>query len=285
MDFLKHLWARIQEDDIAGLSAEMTYNWMLALVPTLIFVFALFGMFGVQSNLFGELLVHLQKLVPHDAFALIQASLQELTKDSNGSLAIISFLGALWTASNGAVTLEKAINRASRCTEIHRSFWMQRAVALLLVIGLGILLFVCANLIVFGEIIFNTIQRYIYLPSWTGLVFSLIRWTIPIAGLILISAFIYYVAPDYWPESKRKESKKHIWRGSLTFVSLWIIVSWLFSLYVTNMGNYNKIYGPMGAIVILLIWLYLTSFSLLCGSEVNGIFNECKTSKSAISSN
>lgn len=285
MDFLKRLWTRIQEDDIAGLSAEMTYNWMLALVPTLIFVFALFGMFGVQTTLFEELLVRLHKLVPNDAFALIRASLNELTKDSSGSLAIISFLGALWTASNGAITLEKAINRASRCTETHRNFWMQRAIALLLVIGMGILLFVCANLIVFGEIIFTTIQHYVSLPSWTAPVFTLARWAIPIAGLVLISGFIYYVAPDYWPESRRKETKKHIWRGSLTFVGLWIFVSWLFSLYVSNMGDYNKIYGPMGAIIILMVWLYLTSFSILCGSEVNGIFNECQPGEGKAVSN
>jgi membrane protein len=215
---------------------------------------------------------NLHRLIPGDAFDLIQASLSELTRDSSGSLAIISFLGALWTASNGAITVEKAVNRANHCQEIKRTFWQQRAVALLIVIGLGFLLFVCANLIVFGGLIFDAIQNFLRWPAWMLTLFSFLRWSIPIAGLVLISGFIYWVAPE--PLEDKERAKKSVWPGALTFVGVWIVISIGFSLYVSNMGDYNKIYGPMGAIVILMIWLYLTSLALIIGGEVNALCSE-----------
>lgn len=272
MDFLKQLMARLGEDDSAGLAAEMSYNWMLALLPTLIFIFTLFGMFGIHTDLFAQLMSNLHRLVPNDAFELIQASLSELTRDSSGSLAIASFLGALWTASNGAIAVEKAVNRANHCQEVKRTFWQQRAIALLIVIGLGFLLFVCANLIVFGGLMFDVIQNFLHWPSWMLSLFGFLRWSIPIAGLVLISGFIYWIAPEPMEEPER--AKKSVWPGALTFVGMWILISIAFSIYVSNMGNYNKVYGPMGAIVILMIWLYLTSLALIIGGEVNALCSE-----------
>jgi membrane protein len=272
MDFLKQLMGRLGEDDSAGLAAEMSYNWMLALLPTLIFIFTLFGMFGIHTDLFAQILGNLQRLIPNDAFDLIQASLSELTRDSSGSLALVSFLGALWTASNGAITVEKALNRANHCIEIKRTFWQQRIIALLIVIGLAILLFVCANLIVFGGLMIDAIQDFLRWPEWMLRLFGFLRWSIPIAGLVLISGFIYWIAPE--PLEGRERERKSVWPGALTFVGVWILISIAFSLYVSNMGNYNKIYGPMGAIVILMIWLYLTSFALILGGEVNALYSE-----------
>ena len=272
MDFLKQLLHRLGEDDSIGLAAEMSYNWMLSLLPTLIFLFTLFGLFGVHTDLFAQTMGHLQRLIPQDAFKLIEASLSELTQASSGGLAILSFLGAMWTASNGAVTVEKALNRANHCQEIKRTFWQQRAIALLIVIGLGFLLFVCANLIVFGGLILDAIQNFLRWPAWMLSLFSFLRWTIPIASLILISGFIYWIAPEPLPQQERW--KKSVWPGALTFVGAWIFISIGFSIYVSNMGNYNKIYGPMGAIIILMVWLYLTSLALILGGEVNALYSE-----------
>lgn len=272
LKFLKLLWERLLENDSPGLAAEMTYNWMLSLVPAFIFLFSLFGMFGVQSNLFEHFILRLHRLIPEDAFNLVQACLHELTRDSSGSLALAGLLGAFWTAANGAVTIEKALNRSYRCIEERRGFWQQRAVALWIVLGMGFLLFVCANLLVFGEVLFHTVQQFFPMPPELLGVLGYVRWVIPVLSLIVISAFIYYVAPGYTPERPRK---KHIWRGAMAFVGIWILVSWLFSLYVNNMGNYSRIYGSMGAIVILMIWLYITSFALIIGGEINAIFSEC----------
>ncbi len=272
MKFLKLLWRRLLENDSPGLAAEMTYNWMLSLLPALIFIFSLFGMFGVQSSLFEHFILRLHRLIPADAFNLLETYLRELTRDSSGSLALVSFAGALWTAANGAVTVEKALNRSYRCIEEPRNFWQKRATAMWIVVGMGFLLFVCANLLVFGEVLFQAIQHIFPLPQEMLRLLGYVRWVIPVFSLIVISAFIYYVAPGYKPERPRK---RRIWRGAMAFVGIWIFVSWLFSLYVNNMGNYSRIYGSMGAVIILMVWLYITSFALIIGGEINAIFSDC----------
>jgi len=145
-------------------------------------------------------------------------------------------------------------------------------VAMWIVLGMGFLLFVCANLLVFGEVLFQAIQHLFFLPPEMLDLLGYVRWVIPVLSLIVISAFIYYVAPGYKPEWPRK---RRIWRGAMAFVGIWIFVSWLFSLYVNNMGNYSRIYGSMGAVIILMIWMYITSFALIIGGEINAIFSEC----------
>jgi membrane protein len=246
---------------------------MLSLVPALIFLLTLFGLFGVQTASFQETMSHLRRFMPADALTLIRNCVYELTSASTGGLAVVSLLGALWTASNGAVTIEKALNRSYQCVEQQRSFWHQRLIALVIVLGLGFLLFVGANLIVFGDLIFDALQRYLFLPDWLLTLLAFLRWSIPIIGLVPIMGFIYWVAPDY---SHSRTRKKVVWPGAITFVAVWLLLSWLFGLYVTNMGNYNKIYGPMGAIIILMVWLYLTSLTLIIGGEVNALLIDCR---------
>jgi membrane protein len=272
MHFLRQLWTQINRNDCSGLAAEMSYNWMLSLLPTLIFMLTLLGLFGVQSNSFKEIMVRLHQFMPSDALKLIHDSVKELIRASTGGLAIISLLGALWTASNGAITIEKALNRSYQCTDMQRNFWQQRVVALLIVLGLVFLLFVVSNLIVFGDLMFNAIQTYLRLPVWVLTLLAFLRWCIPIIGLVPVMGFIYWIAPDY---KHTPTTKKVVWPGALTFVGVWLLISWLFSLYVTNLGTYNKIYGSMGVIIILMVWLYLTSFTLIIGGEVNAILTGC----------
>ena len=176
LPFLKRLWDCLNRDDAAGLAAEMTYNWMLSLLPALIFLFTLFGMFGMQSDLFDQFMGRIYVVMPREAYNLLQATLLELTKDSNGGVAILSLLGAIWSASNGVTSIEKALNRSFRCVEKQRGFLRHFWVGVLAVIGLGILLLLSANLIVFGDVIFKFIQQTFWLPEHVGWIFSWMRW-------------------------------------------------------------------------------------------------------------
>jgi membrane protein len=271
MDFLKTLWDRLDRHDASGLSSEMTYHWVFALLPALIFLFALIGLVGASGEFFPQLLRQMHRLIPQDAYQLIQASLQELTRDSTGGLALLGLLGALWTASNGAGTVEKALNRAYHMEgRRRRNFWQKRGAALSIVVGMAVIVLICSNLVVFGDLIYKLIAHFFKLPFWWQQVFAFLRWAISIGGLVLMSAFIYSVAP----ETPQPARAKQIWPGALVFVFLWIGISLLFNLYVTNFGNYNKVYGPMGAIIILMLWLYLTSYALLIGGEINALLLE-----------
>lgn len=265
--FFAQLGERVVRHDCPGLAAEMTYNWMLALLPMLIFVFTLFGILNAQPELFSQVLKVLRRLIPGEAFSLVQVSLQALIKDSSGGLALVSLVASLWTASNGAVTLEKAFSRFYNMDLPTVSFWKQRILAMLVILGLSFLVLICANLVIFGEVILQILRAGLNIPITSLDLFSLLRWVLPISSLLAISWFVYSVAP----RPLGSQSWKSMWPGALVFVPLWILCSVLFSQYVNNMGNYSKVYGPMGAIIVLMIWLYLTSFALLIGGEVNAM--------------
>lgn len=270
---LKRLWRCLNRDDAAGLAAEITYNWMLSLIPALIFIFALFGMFGVKTTLFEQLMDRVYAIAPREAYNLLLASLTELVSASNGGIAILSLAGAIWTASNGVTSVEKALNRAFRNVEMRRGMVRNYLVGIGAVVGLGFLMFVSANLVVFGDVIFNFIQNTFRVGPEVLLVLGWFRWGIAVGGLVLIISFIYWLVPDV------RLAKLSFWKrvlpGTLVFVPLWLLISWLFSLYVTNFGHYNKVYGSMGAIIVLMLWLYLTSYTLIIGGEVNAIASGC----------
>lgn len=269
--FLKDLWARIGQNDYFGLSAEMAYNWMMALVPLLIFLFSLFGMVTGGGDGFGQILDQLRRLLPADAFNLVRGTLEDLTRNSSGGLAAAGLLGALWASSNGAMVVIKALDRAYRCTEESRHFIMQRLIGLSIVVGMGLIMLVFSNVIVFGGMALDAMEAWFRPYGLAVRLLEVARWALPLAGLVLVSMFIYSIAPN----RKIRGHWKETWPGALTFVGLWVAISWLFSLYVSNMGNYSKVYGPMGAIIILLFWLYLTSFALLIGGQVNAIHAGC----------
>lgn len=265
MRFIRELWLRLLRDDCAGLSAEIAYHWMLALIPVLIFLFSLFGIVTSEPYLFNQILENLHRFVPAEAFSLLYGTLSELTRDSSSGLAIVSFVAALWTGSNGAMVIEKALNRAYSKSGRRRSFWKQRIVAVISILGVGLILLVSANLVVFGKMLIMAVERWWQPEGWVLLWLQVLRWLMPIGGLLAVSLFIYTVVPE------RKGGWQTIWPGASAFVLLWILVSLLFGQYVTNLSSYNKVYGSMGTIIVLMVWLYLTSYALLIGGEINAL--------------
>lgn len=274
-DFTKALVQRILDHDCPGLAAEMCYSWMIALLPMTIFIFTLFGLMNAQPELFAQVVRVLRRLIPGEAFSLVEASIRALIEDSSGGLALLSLLASLWTASNGAVTLEKAFIRFYGMEANAPGFWRQRALAVLLILGLAFMVMVCANLVIFGEVIIQILQKGLNLPASTLDFIYWLRWGLPISSLLVISWFVYAVVP----RPLGRQSWKNMWPGALVFVPLWILFSLLFSQYVNNMGNYSKVYGPMGGIIILMVWLYLTSFALLVGGEVNALLLACSQTR------
>jgi membrane protein len=268
MAFVTRLWDGMNRHDTAGLAAEMAFHWVLSLVPTMVFLLALIGLFGTGSEFITQTMSHLHRLMPAQAHQLLQSSLDQLMQDSSESLAVVGLLGAFWTASNGAWTVEKALNRIYHLDrERQRNVWRQRGVSFFLVFGMAVVVLVCANLVVFGDVLYDVLERYFFWPlDWLRLI-GILRWGVALGGLIAMSAFIYSVAP----EAAGERRFRYVWPGAVVFVVLWILSSLLFNLYVSNFGNYSKVYGPMGALVVLMLWFYFTSFALLIGGEVNAL--------------
>jgi membrane protein len=256
---LKRTLSQFMSDDCMGLAQEVAYSAVLAFFPAIAF---LLGLLGVL-HLYDQLQSFLGSVAPHGVIHFIEG----LQKDQKGGAKIAALLiggaGAVWAASGAMGSVIKAVNRAYDRIET-RPFWKVRAIAILLVLISGVTIIALAVLIVFGGPIGNAIANKAHLGSAFDLVWMIARWPIAFAAILLLFAFVYWLAPN-------KDQRHWAWvtPGSFVGAALWLILSGLFTLYVTFAGSYSKTYGSIAAGVILLLWLNYTAWALLFGAELN----------------
>lgn len=256
-----NLWKQMNEDDIFSVGAELAYFSLFALFPLLLFLVTLIGYLPVE-NLFNEILGYLRQVLPEEAMALVQETLTDIVREPRGGLLSIGLIATLWAASRGMAALMNALNKAYGVKE-GRPWWKVQATALGLTLSLSVFIIFSAVLMIFGGAIGE------WLADWTGIGTSfLIGWNflrLLIATVIMITvvAAIYYFGPDV------EQEWRWVTPGSVIAVFGWIAVSLAFSFYVSHFGNYNKTYGAIGAVIILLTWMYLSALMILLGAEIN----------------
>jgi membrane protein len=268
---LKRSGQRFLADDCMGLAHEVAYSAILAFFPAAAFLLGLLGIL----HLFDQLQSFLATVAPQGVIRFIE----RLQQDSQGSAKVAALLlggaGAVWAASGALGSVIKAVNRAYELTET-RPFWKVRAVALLLVLLMGITVLVLAVLIVFGGPLGTAIANKAGLGSAFTVVWAILRWPIAFAAILLLFAFVYYFAPN-----TDVRDWKWITPGSVVAALLWLALSALFTLYVTFAGHYSKTYGSLAAGVILLLWLNYTAWALLFGAELNSELDRRATLEAA----
>ncbi len=262
----------VNDDDCQGLAAEMAYHLVLASAPMLIFILTLFGLFGHQQDIIDQIMFYAAQVIPAEGQGILRGLINTVVSGSSGGLAIVSLLGAFWAASNGAVVIIKALRRAYDVDPHDESkklsFIQQKFLALLIVGSLGLAMFLASNLLIFGNVLFDNISNWLNLGPAVGILLNVLRWAIVIALIIGFSAFVYRVVPGF---PGKKMAWKSAFAGSVLFVTIWLVVSVLFSLYVENFGKYNEMYGAIGAIIVMMLWLFLTSLAFLAGGELNSV--------------
>lgn len=262
---LKKTFQRVAQRRLTGHSAEMAYNAMLALFPAILAILTAIGLFEFSTSTFDQLASQLSEVAPKEVLFLIEGFVQEISHSRNQGLFSISFFAAIW-ASSGA--LSAAMNALDQIHQIPpeqtRPFWKAKLISLGLTIG-TILLLITASFLVF---ISDLIVRIIAYQSGflgTGLlaIWRLFSW--PMALIIVASAFafIYRYGPSRWIKGTP------IMPGAIVAAVSWAIISALFRLYVSNFGNYNRAYGAVGAVIVLMLWLYMSSLVLLIGDQLN----------------
>lgn len=261
----RRVWAETNDDDIFGRAAQLSYYFLLALFPLLLFLTSLLGYFAqAGTELRAELLRYLATVVPGQASALINTTVEEVSKASGGGKLSFGLLAALWAASNGMGAICDALNVAYEVKET-RSWWKVRLVAVLLTISLSVLILSALALVLFGGHIADWIAaRLMYGQVFTA-AWKIIQWVLVLAFVLLAFALIYYLAPDL------KERRTWAWvtPGSVLAVLLWLLVSFAFRLYLHYFDSYSATYGSLGAVIILMLWFYLTGAAVLIGGEVN----------------
>ncbi len=255
----------VGQQRLPGLAAEMAYNAMLSLFPAILSVLTAIGLFRPLKLTFGQLAGQLSEVTPTEASWLIQGFADAVSTSRDGSLFSFSFVFALWTASGALSAAMNALDHIHRIPRSQvRPFWQAKLVALGLTIG-AILLLLSALILVFvSDIAVRNLAYHSGFLQWEVLRFwRLLTLPLVLTIMSLTFGFIYRYGPSRWNPGKP------IMPGAILAAVFWAIISNLFRSYVRHFGNYNQVYGTVGAVMILMLWLYLSSLVLLIGDQLN----------------
>jgi membrane protein len=261
---LSRLWSQIKQDDIFGRSAQLSYYFLLALFPLLLFLLTLLGYFAeAGSQLRSSLLRYLGTVMPSSAHELVYRTIDEISRDRGGGKLSFGLLAALWAASNGMSAITETLNIAYDVKET-RSWWKARFVSIALTIMLAVIIIVALAIILLGSRIASFVAAAIGFGDTFIVLWQILQWPVVLVFLLLTFSLIYYFAPNI-----TERRWKSITPGAITAVTLWILVSFAFRFYLNFFNTYSVTYGSLGALIVLMLWFYFTGAAILTGGEVN----------------
>lgn len=263
-ELAKRVWAEVQEDNVFGRAAELSYYFLLALFPFLIFLTSVIGLIlGSGTGTRHTFFQYLARIMPPSAFQLIDNTMYEVSESSGGGKLSFGILAALWAASNGLGAITESLNTAYDLKE-SRPWWKQRLTAIGLTVALSILIIGALILVVAGGRIAEWLAAHYGLGPVFPIGWKIIQWPVVLACMTFAFALIYYLAPDF-----REQAWQWLTPGAVIGVVLWLLVSLAFRVYLHYFNSYSATYGSLGAVIILMLWLYLTGAAVLIGGEVN----------------
>jgi membrane protein len=260
---IKCVWEDFSQDDMLTYAAAVAYHMLFALFPFLLFLFALFTLLDAPG-LFDWMLSQLESAVPDEVMDQIEETIDEARDQQGGGLLSFSLLMFIWIASVGMRSAMNALNISYDVAE-NRPIWKRYLLSILYTIGLAALVILATFLMFFGPQVTNWLGEQAGAEEY---VIFLWRWLrIPLAALLVMMAVttIYFMLPNV------EHRFKIFSLGSVFTVLLWIIASIGFQFWIRNFAEYNLTYGSIGAVIILLTYLYLLAVVLLLGAELNSV--------------
>ena len=257
------LWKRVAkgfgEDDLSNQAAKVAYYFFLSLPPLVMAIFAMAGIFGGNDTA-DWIASRLQGMLPGEASALVGGFVDEVVREQHPGPLSIGLLLALWAASNVFMALEDTLNATYHIHQ-KRGFVQRRLVALATLVAVGVLFTAGSAALLLGPVI----SRALGLGPAGETMWSLAQW--PLAFALIVGAFwiIYYVLPL----RDQRGCKGVLLRSSAIAAALWIVATLAFRLYIANFSSYSATYGLLGAVIVLLLWLYVTSLVILLGGEIS----------------
>ncbi|MCH8546863.1 MAG: YihY/virulence factor BrkB family protein [Cryomorphaceae bacterium] len=270
-DVMRFFWLGIFEGNVTSRAASIAFSFFLALFPALIFLFSLIPYVpieGFQDKLFDLL----QEVMPPNSYEAAESTIDDIINNRRGGLLSFGFFLGLIFGANGFNSLMTNFN-----TTIHelgdRSFWRQEMVAIFLTLILSLLILLGVTLIIFTESFTIWLVNQEFIPnSWTGLI-QVGRLLLMLFTVYISIAILYYFGP----------ANRHLYRffspGSILATVLIILASYGFSFYVDNFNQYNRLYGSIGTLLVILLWIYLNSIVLIVGFEFNASIAQAKIRK------
>ncbi len=262
----------VANDDLTARSAQLAYYFFLSLFPGLIFLSSVIGLVaGSKTHIRDHMLQSFAAFLPPTAYALVTSTFNEILKTSTARTALLGALFALWTATSGMTAAQDTLNGVFKVKET-RSLVKVYLIAIVLTVVVLILALSALIVFFYGGKLVLLISHEIGLNAGLTFIWRSIQWPIALFLLSLAFAVTYYWAPDL-----KDRHWKWLTPGSLLGIVGWLAVSGAFRGYLHFFNRYSVTYGSLGAVIILLLWFYLTGFMLLLGAELNGTIAELGT--------
>ncbi|MBC7931299.1 MAG: YihY/virulence factor BrkB family protein [Rubrivivax sp.] len=263
-ELAKRVWSETMEDDVLGRAAQLSYYFLLALFPALLFLTSLLGyMAGENGQLREDLFKYLNAVLPGDASRLVAETVNDVTQGSGGGKLSFGILATFWAASNGMGAISESLNVAYDVKEA-RPWWKSRLSAIGLTLALAFLIVTALVLVLYGHDLADVVAVKFGLGEVFATVWKVVQWPIVLVFVLLAFALIYYFGPDV-----RDQDWKWLTPGAIVGVALWLLVSFAFKAYLSYFNSYSATYGSLGAVIILMLWFYFTGAAILIGGEMN----------------
>lgn len=273
--FMKELLFHIKDDGVPQIGAMLAYHLMMSIFPFLIFLLNLLS-FTPLGHV--EVIGNMMEFLPVDTATVLQPILLDLIRSRSGALLSFSLVLALWSGSNAMMQIIQVMNRAFNL-EDKRNFLVKRVLSVLYTVLLAVMILVTLLGPIFGDTIIGALFSIIGVQPFLATLWAWMKRLIPVITLILGFALMYRFAPGF-PREKSISFREALIGAAAASIG-WLVASFGFSYYVNNFGNYANTYGSLGGIIVLLIWLYLTSIMILIGAEISASFVFVKRAKAA----
>ncbi|MBD2090728.1 YihY/virulence factor BrkB family protein [Microcoleus sp. FACHB-1515] len=274
---LRKTIAKVGQQRLTGLAAEMAYNTLLAMFPAILAVLTAIGLFAPLTTAFNQLTTQISEIAPVEVLTIVQDFAGDISTSRNGGLFSLSFAIALWTSSGALVAAMTALDQIHQIPLSQwRPFWKRKLVSIGLTIGTILLLLAASILLFVGDWAVRRIASQSgglepgLLTTW-----RLLTWPLALGIISIAFAFVYRYGPSRWNPGQP------ILPGAVVAAVSWALLSSGFRLYVSNFGDYNRAYGAIGAVIVLQIWLYLGCLVMLVGDQLNVTVGEAMQKQAA----
>ena len=260
-------WRSIVDGSLTTRASAISFSFFMALFPAIIFLFTLIPYIPID-NFQNQLFLLIKDMVPETAFLAIEETVLDILTQQRGGLLSLGFFMALIFSTNGLASMMSAFDTSLHTFE-RRTWWSQYLTALWLLVIFSLLITIAIALITSGQFLINYMSNNGYLKDqFTIYTLTVAKWLVILVLFFMANSFLYYLAP----------AKKTKWRfisaGSTLSTFLCVVTFVGFSYYINHFGQYNKLYGSIGTLLVIMLLMYLLSLILLIGFELNASINE-----------
>lgn len=262
-NLFRFIEAELTEDAIMTRANSMAFSFLLAIFPGLIVLISLLPYFPISLDFFGTLQSSIKEIIPGSAGDMIFKTIKDIATIPREGVLSFGFFLSIWFASNGMMSMMRGLEKEYPSTFKQRSDIKRRIISIQLTFLLAFVLVSSMVLVILGNTILNFVVQFIHIDALTELAFSALRW------LVVLLLFYTTFSSIYRYGSSTLRPIPFFNPGAMLATTLSILISWGFSFYVDNFGSYNKLYGSIGTLIVLMIWIQLNCLILLIGFELN----------------